>query len=323
MTKAIVERKADGRELRATYAGTLVELAAEDSRIVDLEADLMGAGGMGVFRKAFPERLIDVGIAEQSMVAMAAGLSFTGFIPFLHTFGPFATRRPCDQIYISCAYAGANVKLCGSDPGVTGTLNGGTHQAMEDVALLRPIPGITILEPCDHTQMAWAVRTAARTQGLFYIRMYRKGCDQVYAPGSDFSIGKGEILRPGNDAVIFTCGAVMVEQSLAAAAELAAEGVQVRVVDCFSIKPLDRDLVVCCARETGAVVTAENHFTTGGLHSAVAEALTESGTAVAYGNVGVRDRFGEVGPLEGLLERFGLTGRHIAAAVRETLSRKG
>ena len=148
---ATVERKADTRELRETYARTLVELAGKDPRIVDLEADLMGAGGMGIFQKSFPERLIDVGIAEQSMVAMAAGLSFTGFIPFLHTFGPFATRRPCDQIYISCAYAGANVKICGSDPGVTGTMNGGTHQAMEDIALLRPIPGITILEPGAYT----------------------------------------------------------------------------------------------------------------------------------------------------------------------------
>ena len=320
---ATVERKADTRELRETYARTLVELAGKDPRIVDLEADLMGAGGMGIFQKSFPERLIDVGIAEQSMVAMAAGLSFTGFIPFLHTFGPFATRRPCDQIYISCAYAGANVKICGSDPGVTGTMNGGTHQAMEDIALLRPIPGITILEPCDHTQMAWAVRTAAETQGLFYIRMYRKACNQVYAPGSEFEVGKGEILRQGDDAVIFTCGAVMVEQSLAAAEELAAEGIQVRVADCFSVKPLDRELVVRCARETGAVVTVENHFTIGGLHSAVSEVLAESGLGVAYRNVGVRDRFGEVGPLEGLLERFGLSGRHIAAAVRETLSGKG
>ena len=322
MEKAIVERKANGKELRAIYAQTLVDLAAGDPRIVDLEADLMGAGGMGVFKQAHPGRLIDVGIAEQSMVAMAAGLSFTGFIPFLHTFGPFATRRPCDQVYISCAYAGANVKICGSDPGVAGTLNGGTHQAMEDVALLRPIPNITILEPCDHTQMEWAVRTAAKTEGLFYIRMFRKPCDQIYAPGSGFALGRGEVVREGGDAVIFTCGVVMMRESLAAADLLVAEGVQVRVVDLFSVKPLDRELVARCARETGAVVTAENHFAIGGLHSAVSEVLAEEGVGAAYGSIGVRDRFGEVGQLDELLQSFGMTARHIAAKVRETLARK-
>lgn len=322
MEKAIVQRNAGTKELRTTYAQALIKLAGEDPRIIDLEADLMGAGGMGAFKQAYPDRLIDVGIAEQSMVAMAAGLSFTGFIPFLHTFGPFATRRPCDQVYISCAYAGANVKICGSDPGVAGTLNGGTHQAMEDIALLRPIPNITILEPCDHTQMEWAVRTAAETQGLFYIRMFRKPCGQVYAPGSGFALGKGEIVRSGGDATVFTCGVVMMQESLAAADLLAEEGIQLRVVDLFSIKPLDRELVARCARETGAVVTAENHFTIGGLHSAVSEVLAEEGIGVAYGNIGVRDRFGEVGHLDELLQSFGMTSRHIAAKVREILERK-
>ena len=322
MVKAVVECKKDGRELRSTYANTLTELAKANPRIVDLEADLMGAGGMGVFKAALPDRLIDVGIAEQSMVAMAAGLSFTGFVPFLHTFGPFATRRPCDQIYISCAYAGANVKICGSDPGLTGTLNGGTHQAMEDIAILRPIPNITILEPCDHTQMAWAVRTAAETPGLFYIRMFRKNCDQIYAPGSEFEIGKGVVVREGRDVTVFTCGAVMMEQSLLAARRLEEEGISVGVVDLFSIKPLDRELVVRLAAETGAVVTVENHFTIGGLHSAVSEALTEAGVGVAYGNIGVRDRFGEVGQLDELLGSFGMTERHIADEIRKTLLKK-
>ena len=322
MEKAVVERKKDGRELRATYAQTLVALAEKDSRIIDLEADLMGAGGMGVFKQAYPDRLIDVGIAEQSMIAMAAGLSFTGFVPFMHTFGTFATRRPCDQIYISCAYAGANVKICGSDPGICGTLNGGTHQAMEDIAILRPIPNITILEPCDHTQMAWAVRTAAENQGLYYIRMFRKGCDQIYAPGSEFELGKGVVVREGSDVTVFTCGAIMMEQSLLAADQMEKEGISVRVVDLFSIKPLDRELIIRCASDTHAVVTVENHFTIGGLHSAVSEALTEAGIGVAYGNIGVRNRFGEVGQLEELMDHFEMTDRHIAAKIRETLDKK-
>lgn len=322
MSHVIIKREASTKELRSTYAQTLIELANEDPRIIDLEADLCGAGGMNAFQAAHPDRLIDVGIAEQSMVSMAAGLSIVGFVPFLHSFGPFVTRRPCDQVYISCAYAGANVKICGSDPGVTGTLNGGTHQAMEDIALLRPIPNITILEPCDHTQMAWAVRTAAKTEGVFYIRMYRKACSQIYAEGSEFELGKGIVVRDGSDATVFTCGAVMMEQSLAAAELLAEKGISVRVVDLFSIKPLDRELVARCARETGAVVVAENHFTIGGLSSAVSEVLAESGIGVPFGNIGVRDRFGEVGPLDYLLERFELTGSHIAAKICEVLEKK-
>lgn len=322
MENCAIERKKSIKELRATYAETLTQVAAENPKVVDLEADLMGAGGLGVFKTAHPDRLFDVGIAEQSMITMAAGLSVAGFIPFAHTFGPFATRRPCDQIYISCAYAGTNVKICGSDPGVTGTLNGGTHQAMEDIALLRPIPNITILEPCDHTQMSWTVRTAAKTQGLFYIRMFRKACDQIYAEGSEFQLGKGIVVRDGSDVTIFTCGAVMMQQSLSAAELLASEGVSARVVDLFSIKPLDRELVTRCAQETSAVVVAENHFTIGGLSSAVSEVLAESGIGVAYGNIGVRNQFGEVGQLDYLLERFEMTDHHIAAKVRETLKKR-
>lgn len=321
MKNIVIERKHDTRELRATYAQTLIDLAGEDPRILDLEADLTGAGGMSAFMKAYPERHIDVGIAEQSLVTIAAGLSFTGYVPFLHTFGPFATRRPCDQVYISCAYAGANVKICGSDPGITGTLNGGTHQAMEDIALMRPIPNITILEPCDHTQMAWAVREAAKTEGLFYIRMFRKACDQIYAPGSEFTLGKGIVLRDGTDATVLTCGAVLMQQALSAADILAEDGISLRVVDLFSIKPLDQELIIRCAKETGAIITVENHSTIGGLHSAVSETLTEAGIGVAYGNLGVRNRFGEVGQLDELLERFELTDHHIAAKVRETIKK--
>ena len=317
-----IERRSNSKELRATYAETVIALAREDPRILDMEADLTGAGGMSSFKKEFPDRFIDVGIAEQSLLTMAAGLSITGYVPFLHTFGPFATRRACDQIYISCAYADANVKICGSDPGVTGTLNGGTHQAMEDIALMRPIPGITILEPCDHAQMAWAVRTAANTKGVFYIRMYRKNCDDVYAAGSEFQLGKGIVVRDGSDATIFTCGAVMMQQSLDAAEQLDKAGISVRVVDLFSIKPLDRELIARCAKETGAVVVAENHFTIGGLNSAVAEVLAEAGIGVPYGVIGVKDRFGEVGQLDYLLERFELTGAHIAAKVQEVLRKK-
>ena len=322
MVKIASKHEMGSIEMRAVYAETLIEIAKENPRIVDLEADLMGAGGMGAFKKAFPDRLINVGIAEQTMITMAAGLSVAGYIPFAHSFGPFVTRRPCDQVYISCAYSKTNVKIVGSDPGITGALNGGTHQAMEDIAILRPIPGITILEPSDPVQMKWAVKAAAETEGLFYIRFHRKFARTIYEEGCQFQIGKGVIVREGMDATILALGVVMLDEALLAAEKLKEQGISVRVVDLVSVKPIDRELIVRCARETGAIVVAENHFTIGGVSSAVSEVLTESGIGIPYANVGVRDSFGEVGQLDYLLERFEMTHGHIAEKVRKVVAAK-
>ena len=309
----------DSIEMRAAYAETMKELAMSSEKIVAMEADLMGAGGMTGFKQEFPARMFNVGIAEQSMMSIAAGLSVAGYIPFAHTFATFASRRPCDQIYISCAYSNANVKIVGSDPGITGELNGGTHQAMEDIAILRPIPNITILEPCDAVQMRWAVRKAAKTQGLFYIRMHRKLTIKVYQEGSEFEIGKGVIVHEGTDATVLVSGAIMMAQALKACEVLLQEGISVRVVDMFSIKPIDRELIIRCARETGAIVVVENHFTTGGVTSAVAEVLAENAIGIPFRSIGIKDSFGEVGQAEYLIERFGMATKHIAAAVKDTI----
>ena len=230
--------------------------------------------------------------------------------------------RPCDQIYISCAYSDANVKLVGSDPGITGELNGGTHQAMEDIAILRPIPNITILEPSDAVQMRWAVRKAAETQGLFYIRMHRQSTIKVYEKDSEFEIGKGVVVRDGTDGTILVSGALMMKQALEAAELLSKEGVSTRVVDLVSVKPIDRDLIVRCAEETGAIVVAENHFTTGGVASTVAKLLAKNAISVPFKSIGIKDSFGEVGKVDYLLERFEMTNKHIMAAVKDAIKAK-
>ncbi len=319
MFKIASTHEMDSVEMRSAYAETMRELARLDDKIVALEADLMGAGGMTGFKNEFPGRTIDVGIAEQSLISIAAGLSVVGYVPFAHTFATFATRRPCDQIYISCAYSHANVKIVGSDPGITGELNGGTHQAMEDIAILRPIPNITILEPSDAVQMGWAIRKAAETEGLFYIRMHRKPTIKVYEKDSEFEIGRGVVVRDGADATILASGALMMEQALIASESLCKEGVSARVVDLVSIKPIDKELILRCARETKAIVVAENHFTTGGVASAVAEVLAENAVGVPFKHIGIRNSFGEVGQVGYLLERFGMTGGHIAAAVKDAV----
>jgi len=322
MVKILGDYKINPQEMRAVYAETLVDLARDNEKIVALEADLMGAGGTGVFQKTYPDRMFDVGIAEQSMITMAAGLSVTGFIPFAHTFGTFATRRPCDQIYISCAYSRANVKIVGSDPGITGALNGGTHQAMEDIALMRPIPNITILEPCDPVQMKWSICKAAETKGLFYIRMHRKPTIQIYEANSNFELGKGVVVKEGNDATIIVSGALMMEQSLLAAEELRHRGISVRIVDIVSIKPIDEELIVRCANETSSVLVAENHFITGGLTSAVAEVLVQNAIGIPFDSTGIKDAFGEVGQVEYLLEHFKMGAGHIVKKVSALIDRK-
>ncbi len=322
MVKVAKTFEKDAAELRTYFCSALIELAKDNEKIVDLEADLMGAGGLTPFKQAYPDRSFNVGIAEQSMIGIAAGLSVAGFIPFAHTFGAFATRRPLDQIYISCAYSHQNVKIVGSDPGITGAPNGGTHQAMEDIAILRPIPDITILEPCDPVQMKWAAKTAAQTKGLFYIRMHRKQCTSIYEEGSEFEVGKGAVVKAGSDATIFTTGAVMMEESLKAAEQLEKAGISVRVVDLVSIKPIDEELIVKCAKEAGAVLVAENHFSIGGVTSAVAEVLVNNRVAVPFDCAAVKDAFGEVGTVDSLLERFEMRGTDIAEKIKALVSRK-
>ena len=303
------------KEMRAVYAETLVELGAKNKDIVLLEADLMKASGTGPFQAAYPERTFDVGVAEANMVGVAVGLSAEGKIPFAASFGCFATRRVFDQFFVSCAYARLNVKLVGTDPGVSAAFNGGTHMPFEDLALMRAVPGIAVLEPSDAASLRGLVAAAAERKGSVYMRLHRKAVPDLYPAGEKFEIGKAKLLREGKHVAIVALGSIMVNEALKAAELLAKEGIEASVVDALSVKPLDAELVLREARKCGAVVTAENHQASGGLGSAVAELLAETGAA-RLARIGVKDEFGEVGTQDYLQDRFGLRAADIAGAAK-------
>lgn len=310
----------DSLEMRAIYCEALMHEAEQNEKIVAVNCDLRSSMGLKPFAKRFPDRELNAGIMEANACGMAAGMSAAGLVPFFHTFSVFASRRVYDQIFQSCAYAGLNVKIIGGDAGITATSNGGTHMPFEDLAIMRVMPGISVLEPTDGTMMRSLVPQLANTYGVHYLRFPRRRAAQVYAAGSSFTIGKSILLRDGTDASIIA-GGIMVIEALKAAEILAGHGIRVRVVDMFTIKPLDADQVVECACKTGAIVTAENHQVAGGLGGAVAEVLSERSPAPLE-RVGVEDEFGEVGSQDYLAHRFGLTADHIVEAVRRVLERK-
>lgn len=309
--------------LSETYFHTMMHLMGENRDIMELEADLgvcILGGGYKEMEQTYPKQLFNCGIQEANMVGVACGLSAVGKIPFCHTFAPFLARRANDQIFISACYAGANIRLVGSDPGVMAAFNGGTHMPFEDVAALRAFPELTIVEPTDSVMLVNLMDQLAKLQGVYYIRMARKPMAKVYQEGSDFTIGKGCVIRPGSDVTIVAAG-IMVAEAMEAAELLAADGISARVVDMFTIKPIDEDLLTTCAQETGAIVTAENHNIIGGLGSAVCETLG-SNCPVPVERVGVKDRFGEVGPIDYLKQVMGLTAQDIAVAAKKSISRK-
>ena len=314
------ERIEEEVEMRNAYCSTLMELAKQDDRIVVLDADLMKSMGMIPFKEAFPERAFDVGVQEANMIGVAAGFSATGFIPFAHSFAPFATRRCFDQVFLSCGYARLNVRITGSDPGVTAAFNGGTHMPFEDMGIMRNVPDITILEPVDSVMLKNLLEQTIDPYGVFYIRLLRKNAVKVYKEGSSFQIGKAIQLREGKDVTIFATG-IMVNEALQAADSLSKEGISARVVNIFTLKPIDREMIEKCAEETGAIVTAENHSIINGLGSAVAEVLAET-FPVPMERIGVKDLFGEVGPVDYLMKRFELTSEDITIKAKEAISRK-
>jgi transketolase len=321
MSAILTEKRIkEDKEMRTVYCETLMELADKNKEVVVLDADLMSSMGMVSFLKAYPERTFNVGIQEANMVGVAAGLSATGKIPFAHTFGPFATRRCYDQVFLSCGYAKLNVRIVGSDPGVTAAFNGGTHMPFEDMGIMRNIPNITILEPVDSIMLKSLIEQTANLYGVFYIRLLRKNAVKVYEEGSTFEIGKAIELSKGNDVTIIATG-IMVDEALKAAEELKQKGISARVLNIFTLKPIDKEAIIKCAEETGAIVTVENHSVINGLGSAVAEVLVES-TPVPMERIGVNDEFGEVGPESYLRERFKLTSKDIVEKVMKVLDRK-
>ncbi|MCF7816255.1 MAG: transketolase family protein [Kiritimatiellales bacterium] len=309
------------KEMRATLAETLIALATEDERIVLLDADLMTAHGTCSFRKQFPGRTFNMGVAEANMVSTAAGLSSTGKIPFAMTFACFAARRAFDQFFISANYARRNVKLVGSDPGISALYNGGTHMTFEDLGIMKTVPGLVVFEPSDNVSLRKLMKKSAGHEGCTYMRLHRKSVVDIYADTEEFELGKGKVLVDGDDLTIIALGALMVPEALKAAEMLAQQdGLSVAVIDILTVKPLDAELVLAYAAKTGAVMTCENHQIINGLGSAVADVLAEN-LPTPMKRIGIADEFGEVGDLAYLMQRFGLTAGHIAAQARELLKR--
>ena len=310
----------DEKEIRQVMAAGLVEAAKKDDRIVVLDADLMSCHATKCFFEAFPERFINVGIAEANMIGVAAGMAAFGKIPFAFSFAPFATRRCYDQIFISVAYSKLNVKIVGSDPGVMAEANGGTHMPFEDMSLMRAIPKMVCFEPTDAAMLTKALPQIIEYPGAVYIRMFRKKTEKIFDDTLDFKLGKAVKVRAGKDVTLIASG-IMVDRALKAADELAADGISAAVVNMHTWKPIDADAICEAVKETGAVVTCENHSTFGGLGSAVAEVMGQKCPAPME-MIGVVDSFGEVGKQAYLSEKFHLTVADIVAAAKKAVARK-
>ncbi|MDR1507637.1 MAG: transketolase family protein [Treponema sp.] len=307
------------KEMRAAYVETVTELAEKNKNIVVLEADLMNCTNTGSFKKAFPEQFINTGIAEANMVGVASGLSAAGKIPFASSFGCFSSRRVHDQFFISANYARLNVKLIGMDPGVTAATNGGTHMPFEDLALMRVIPKLTIIEPSDYYSCKALTREAAELYGCVYMRWPRKPVPVLYSENDRFTIGNAKLFREGKDLCFVCLGGLMVNEALKAREELSKTGIDAGIVDVLSLKPIDTETILAQARKVTAVISAENAQIAGGLGSAVAEILAENGAGCKFARVGIRDEFGEVGTQEYLANRFGLTAGKLVETAKELL----
>lgn len=306
-----------GKSTREAYGEALVALGKENEKIVVMDADLAGATKTGTFKKAFPERFYDFGIAEADMICAAAGFAFSGYVPFASTFAIFGAGRAFEQIRNSVAYPGANVKLAFTHAGLSVGEDGGSHQALEDVALMRELPGVTVFSPCDACETAKAVKAATEIAGPVYLRLTRPGTDDITDEATPFVPGKAVTLREGKDAAIFATG-LMVSRALKAADLLAQDGISAAVVNFHTIKPLDAECILSYNSSVRAIVTAEDHFVTGGLGSAVAEVIAGKSGA-RFDRVGVEDRFGQSGSPDALYEAYGLTAENIAAKVKALL----
>lgn len=305
---------------RNYYGKALAELASEDPRVVVMDADLAGSTKTSDFQKVCPERFVEVGIAEQNMIGIAAGLAASGKVVFASTFGVFATGRCWEQIRLACAYPKLNVKVCATHCGITVGEDGASHQALEDMAIMRTLPNMTVLCPADAYEAFAATKALAEFDGPAYMRMGRADFPVVTEEGEPFVIGKAKLMREGNDVTLIGCGQ-MTALCLQAAEMLEAEGVSAEVLNISTIKPLDSEAIVASVSKTGCCVTAEEHSIVGGLGSAVCEVLAESRPAPVE-RVGTMDTFGESGKPDELMARYGLTAEHIADSARKSISRK-
>ena len=300
---------------RQSYGEALLELGKNNENVVVLDADLAGATKTNMFQKEFPERFFDMGIAEQDMIATAAGFATCNKIPFASTFAVFATGRSYDQIRNSICYPNLNVKICATHAGITVGEDGATHQMLEDINLMRGLPNMTVISPADDTQAKWAVEEAAKIQGPVYIRFGRASTPIIYENKSEFKLGKAIQFGEGTDATIFATG-IMVAEALKAKDELKKEGINVRVVDIHTIKPIDEEIIIKSAKETKKLISVEEHSVIGGLGTAISEVLTEKYPAKLI-RMGIQDCFGKSGNAGELLKYFGLTSEQIIKNIKE------
>ena len=300
---------------RESYGNALAELGREHEDVVVLDADLAGATKTSIFKKAFPDRHIDCGIAEANMMGIAAGLATTGMVPFASTFAMFAAGRAFEQVRNSIGYPHLNVKIGATHAGISVGEDGASHQCNEDIALMRTIPGMTIINPSDDIEAKAAVKAAYEMEGPVYLRFGRLAVPVINdRPDYKFEIGKGVILRDGSDVALIATG-LCVSSALEAADRLSADGISAMVINMHTIKPLDKDLVLKAAKKTGKIVTVEEHSVIGGLGGAVCEVLCDS-EPVPVKRIGMNDVFGESGPAAALLEKYGLDGKGVYRAVK-------
>jgi transketolase len=305
---------------REAFGHTLVQLARENPNIVVLDADLASSTRVVYFAEEFPERFFQMGVAEQNMVGVAAGMALMGKIPFVSTFGVFASRRVCDQVAISVAHCQLNVKLVGAYSGIVSGNNGATHQAVEDVGIMRAIPHMVVVDPADDVEMEQVVRAIVAYDGPVYLRVTRDVWPRVSPEGYNFALGKAVLVREGKDVTLIGSG-MMTSQCVEAAHLLSQSGTEARVLNMATLKPVDVEAIVKAAEETGGIVTAENHNVYGGLGSAVAEVLVEHAPAPMV-RVGIRDCYGECGGNMDLLCKYEMSPQHIAEAARSVLQRR-
>ena len=303
---------------REAYGKALVKLGKINDHVVVLDADLSKSTKTNDFFKAYPNRFFNMGIAEQNLVGAACGFAASGKIPFVSTFAMFATGRAFEVIRNSVCYPKLNVKICATHAGITVGEDGGSHQSVEDISLMRSIPNMTVLVPADGIEAEKMIFAAAEFDGPTYVRLGRSAVPTIFGEDYNFEIGKGVVLREGNDATIISCG-MMVNEALIAADMLKQENINVRVINMSTIKPIDTELIIKAAKETKAIVTAEEHSIIGGLGSAVSEVVSENYPVIVK-KVGINDSFGESGTPKELLEKYGLTAKNIVEKVKEALN---
>ena len=303
------------KAIRQSYGEALAELGKKNEKIVVLDADLSSATKTNIFAKEFPERFLDMGIAEANMIGTAAGLATCGKIPYVSTFAAFAAGRAYDQIRCSVCYPKLNVKICVTHSGITVGEDGATHQMIEDISMMRTMPNMTVMTTSDDVETKWAVEEISKIEGPVYLRLARVKTSRIYDENQKFEIGKAIQIGEGTDATIFATG-VTVEQALIAKEELHKQGIEVRVVDMHTIKPIDKEMIIKCAKATKKLISVEDHSVIGGLGSAISEVLTEN-YPVKLKRIGIKDCFGRSGKAEELIKYFGIDSESIKKAVQE------